>query len=68
MVKEITYFVHEEFNSLTYESCKNVQYPEVIYKYILLSIFLSTYIVTFLYLRIYLSIYILYSVLISLQG
>jgi hypothetical protein len=29
MVKEVTYFVHEEFNSLAYESCKNVQYPEV---------------------------------------
>ncbi len=29
MVKEVTYFVHEEFNQLAYESCKNVQYPEV---------------------------------------
>ena len=29
MVKEVTYFVHEEFNEETYESCKNVQYPEV---------------------------------------
>lgn len=29
MVKEVTVFVHEEFNSQTYDSCKNVQYPEV---------------------------------------
>ena len=29
MVKEVTVFVHEEFNSQIYESCKNVQYPEV---------------------------------------
>jgi len=29
MVKEVTYFVHEEFNEETYESCKNVQYPEI---------------------------------------
>jgi hypothetical protein len=29
MVKQVTYFVHEEFNTAAYDSCKNVQYPEV---------------------------------------
>ena len=29
MVKEVTVFVHEEFNTETFDSCKNVQYPEV---------------------------------------
>jgi len=29
MVKEVTYFVHEEFNTQTYESCRNVQYPAI---------------------------------------
>ena len=27
MVKAVTYFVSEEFNERTYESCKNVQFP-----------------------------------------
>ena len=27
MVKSLTYFVSEEFNDRTYESCKNVQFP-----------------------------------------
>ena len=27
-VKEVTYFVSDEFNKATYDSCKNVQYPE----------------------------------------
>jgi len=27
-VKAVTYFVSEEFNEQTYQSCKNVQYPE----------------------------------------
>ena len=27
MVKSVTYFVSEEFNDRTYESCKNVQFP-----------------------------------------
>ena len=27
MVKSVTYFVSEEFNERTYESCKNVQFP-----------------------------------------
>ena len=29
MVQEITYYVHNEFNTETYDSCKNVQYPEM---------------------------------------
>lgn len=29
MVKEVTVFVHEEFNTETFDSCKNVQYPEI---------------------------------------
>ena len=27
-VKAVTYFVSNEFNKATYDSCKNVQYPE----------------------------------------
>ena len=27
MVREVTYFVSEEFNEATYQSCKNVQFP-----------------------------------------
>ena len=27
MVKSVTYHVSEEYNDLTYESCKNVQFP-----------------------------------------
>ena len=29
MVQDVTVFVHEEFNTESFDSCKNVQYPEV---------------------------------------
>ena len=29
MVKSVTYFVSEEFNEATYQSCKNIQFPSL---------------------------------------
>ena len=32
MVRSVTYFVSEEFNEKTYQSCKNVQFPAQVNK------------------------------------